>query len=600
MSWLFVILMILVASIKKAKEKKQYTVSIVIPAYNEVETVASVINIANSISYVNEVIVVDDGSHDGTAEEAKLAGATVISHVSNQGKGAALKTGFRHSKGDIIAFIDGDIHNLSTDKIDSIIIPILKGKTDITKTKFVRESGRVTELTAKPLLKFFFPEVTFDQPLSGQFAGKRSVLNKIKFEKDYGVDVGIVLDADAYGLKIQEVDIGEIKHDLSPLADLNLMATEVVRTIVDRALEYGRVTMIDSLGNYIRLSILGLSIITLSLFIIFFVQGIPLIGGIGIGIAGLGIFLYFIFKVIKKTIYIFGKKSSKKGPKANRNLLKSFIKMHSPLIFSGLVLILMISTFFSAATFDNGVISIEPTSRNLIIGLGLNSNGEIAVRGPYTVDSALENERGLIRIPQDALDTLDLHYGDNLTIDNDTYSVSEPRHGESNILRIPLDARKSLNIAIGEVISDGRIIKTFEEVDGSHIIEANNTIIAEKFFISPKNQDGKDIDVIIDGNNVGEIVGVLKEGDYSILVNGVITNINIKSENNLNNLINSDNSINSNINLSSNLNNSYIIENSYFAYYGEHIIELKVKNGITTPLNFVQSEKGPFLSVYFN
>ncbi|MGL6298965.1 MAG: glycosyltransferase family 2 protein, partial [Methanobacteriaceae archaeon] len=142
MSWLFVILMILLSSIKKGKGKgkKYYTVSIVIPAYNEAETVASVINIANSISYVNEVIVVDDGSHDGTAEEAKLAGATVISHVSNQGKGAALKTGFRHSKGDIIAFIDGDIHNLSTDKIDSIIMPILEGKTDITKTKFARES----------------------------------------------------------------------------------------------------------------------------------------------------------------------------------------------------------------------------------------------------------------------------------------------------------------------------------------------------------------------------------------------------------------------------------------------------------------------------
>ncbi|MGL4670163.1 MAG: glycosyltransferase, partial [Methanobacteriaceae archaeon] len=402
MSWLFVILILLLASIKKGKEKEHYTVSIVIPAYNEDATVANVIGTVNSIDYVNEVIVVDDGSHDRTVEEAKLAGATVISHASNQGKGAALKTGFRHSKGDIIAFIDADIHNLSTDKIDSIIMPILKGKTDITKTKFARESGRVTELTAKPLLKFFFPEVTFDQPLSGQFAGKRSVLNKIKFEKDYGVDVGIVLDADAYGLKIQEVDIGEIKHDLSPLSDLNIMATEVVRTIVDRALEYGRVTMIDSLGNYIRLSILGLSIITLSLFIIFFVQAVPLIGGILIGIAGLVIFLYFIFKVIRKTIYIFGKKSSKKGPKANRNLLKSFIKMHSPLIFSGLVLILMISTFFSAATFDNGVVSIEPTSRNLIIGLGLNYNGEIAVRGPYTVDSALENEKNLIRMPQDA------------------------------------------------------------------------------------------------------------------------------------------------------------------------------------------------------
>ncbi|MGL6297738.1 MAG: hypothetical protein ACRC1M_01085, partial [Methanobacteriaceae archaeon] len=87
---------------------------------------------------------------------------------------------------------------------------------------------------------------------------------------------------------------------------------------------------------------------------------------------------------------------------------------------------------------------------------------------------------------------------------------------------------------------------------------------------------------------------------YSILVNGVITNINIKSENNINNSSNLNNSNNSNLNSSPNLNNSAIIENSYFAYYGEHIIELKVKNGTTTPVNFVQSEKGPFLSVYFS
>ena len=70
-------------------------------------------------------------------------------------------------------------------------------------------------LTAKPLLNFFFPEIKFDQPLSGQFAAKRSFLNKIKLEDDYGVDVGIVLDADVMGMKVKEVDIGKIDHVLS-------------------------------------------------------------------------------------------------------------------------------------------------------------------------------------------------------------------------------------------------------------------------------------------------------------------------------------------------------------------------------------------------
>ena len=232
MSWLVVILVFLLASIKTTKGSDK-SVSIVIPAYNEEATVAKVVSVALKLSYVTEVIVVDDGSTDRTVEEAESAGATVISHIMNEGKGSAIKTGFKNSHGagatvishimnegkgsaiktgfknshgDIVAFIDADVSNFTSEKIDKIIRPILEDKTDITKTKFARESGRVTELTAKPLLGFFFPELSYEQPLSGQFAGKRSALNKIRFEKDYGVDVGIVLDADVHGIKILEVD----------------------------------------------------------------------------------------------------------------------------------------------------------------------------------------------------------------------------------------------------------------------------------------------------------------------------------------------------------------------------------------------------------
>ena len=249
MSWLIVLLVFLLASFRSNNNVKKYMkVSVIVPAYNEEETVATVVKVIKSVSYVDEVIVVNDGSSDNTVEEAKKAGAIVFSHSKNKGKGEALKTGYLKSNSDIVAFIDADIHNLTPKKVDAIIKPILEGKTDITKTKFARESGRVTELTAKPLLNFFFPEISFEQPLSGQFAAKREVLEKINFEPDYGVDVGIVLDADVQGISIKEVDIGEIEHDMSPLADLHLMANEVVRTIIDRANKYGRVVMIDDIG----------------------------------------------------------------------------------------------------------------------------------------------------------------------------------------------------------------------------------------------------------------------------------------------------------------------------------------------------------------
>ena len=285
--WFLVILTFLLASVKSAKPKKYQKVSVIIPAYNEEETVAKVVEVIKKVSFVDEIVVVNDGSSDNTEGEALKAGAKVINHEVNKGKGEALFTGYKKVDCDIIAFIDADIYNLTSKKVEAMIRPILEGKTDITKTKFARESGRVTELTAKPLLNFFFPEISFEQPLSGQFAAKKEVLKRINFEKDYGVDVGIVIDADVLGISIMEVDIGAIQHDMSPLADLHLMANEVVRTIINRANKYGRVTMIDDIGYYIRMAIVGLSLIILGLFTIFYVRYIPLIVAILLSIIGI-------------------------------------------------------------------------------------------------------------------------------------------------------------------------------------------------------------------------------------------------------------------------------------------------------------------------
>lgn len=519
MSWLFVILAFLLAGVKSSKPKYQ-KVSVIIPAFNEENTVARVVDVIGQVSCVDEIIVVDDGSSDNTAQEAKDAGAIVISHEGNKGKGEALYTGYKNAECDIIAFIDADIHNLTSKKVASMIKPILDGKTDITKTKFARESGRVTELTAKPLLNFFFPEISFEQPLSGQFAARKEILKKIKFEKDYGVDVGIVIDADVLGISIMEVDIGAIEHDMSPLADLNMMANEVVRTIMNRANKYGRVTMIDDIGYYIRFSIVGLSLVILGLFTIFFVKFIPLSIGVIISVVGIILSIYFIVKVIVQSISIF-----RKIPKGN--LIKSFIRIHFPLIISMLILILMLSTFLGAATFQDGVISIEPNSRNLIIFTDSSNinDSSISIRGPYTVDTAIENESNVIRMPSDAMMTLNLAVNDTIIINNQPYLINNTREFEPDILRLPIDAKNALNLEDGNIIQNSRLVDIFAKSHVHHTFTGNNITFVEKFILSSKQENEWTYKIVVDNRTQATSFGSFSENQsYSIISDGSYLN----------------------------------------------------------------------------
>ena len=517
MSWLIVILVFLLASVKSTKNSNK-SVSIVIPAYNEEATVAQVVSVARKLSYVDEVIVVDDGSSDRTVEEAESAGATVISHLVNEGKGSAIKTGFKYSHGNIVAFIDADVSNFTSEKIDKIIRPILEDRTDITKTKFARESGRVTELTAKPLLGFFFPELNYEQPLSGQFAGKRSALNKIRFEKDDGVDVGIVLDADVHGIKILEVDIGDISHDMSPLADLNKMANEVVRTIIDRAVEYGRVTMMDKLGNYIRMAIMGLSLIILGLFMLFFVPVIPVFVSVFVAFLGIILTVMYIVKIIRRSIPILKKSNT-------RASLQSFVRMHFPVIVSGLILILMLSTFLSAATFSDGRISVELTSRNFVYAPTDNNHQTISVRGPYTIDSAIENETNILRIPQDALSTMEMTENDTMIVGDSSYFVNSSREGELDTFRLPSKVKRNLNLYDGEIIPNSRITEVFQNRIVKHNIQFNNLSDEMEgfveFSISPKSKNATFFNLTLENESILSSVGNFKgNASYSILYDG--------------------------------------------------------------------------------
>ena len=565
--WFLVILTFLLASIKTEKPKKYQKVSVIIPAYNEEETVAKVVEVIKKVSFVDEIVVVNDGSSDNTESEALKAGAVVINHEVNKGKGEALYTGYTQIDCDIIAFIDADIYNLTSQKVEAMIRPILDGKTDITKTKFARESGRVTELTAKPLLNFFFPEISFEQPLSGQFAARKEILKRINFEKDYGVDVGIVIDADVLGISIMEVDIGAIQHDMSPLAELNLMANEVVRTIINRANKYGRVTMIDDIGYYIRMAIVGLSLIILGLFTIFFVKFVPMFIAILIGIIGIIIAVFYMAKVIIQSIVIFRKNS--KG-----NLLKSFIKIHFPMIISIIILLLMISTFIGAAHFENGVLSVEPNSRNLIIYADNSPRDTaISVRGPFTIDAAIENESSEIRMPSDAMMTLGIKTNDTMVINDEIYTINDTRPGEQDIIRLPSDARKALDVQTESVIQNSRLKEIFEGVGVLHNIGIGNNTTIEKLTISARDKDAYNFEVFIDNQSIASSFGIFRDNStYDISINDEI----VKSIS----------------------YNNKTFDDCNFTY-GDHEIRVEfVDRNNTSIKQFVRSDQGNFLNLY--
>jgi glucosyl-3-phosphoglycerate synthase len=210
-------------------------VSIIIPALNEEKTIRQVINLVGSSPIVDEILVIDDKSHDNTIKQSRLPKVRIYTSPII-GKGNSMRDGMLLAKNEVVVFLDADIVTYPGKIAELLSGPILDDEADFVKSCFDRQAGRVTELVAKPLLSILFPELAkFSQPLSGMIGAKKSWLKKIDCENDYGVDIGILLDMHAMGARIKEVNIGYIVNRMQSWEQLAKMSREVSRSILKRA-----------------------------------------------------------------------------------------------------------------------------------------------------------------------------------------------------------------------------------------------------------------------------------------------------------------------------------------------------------------------------
>ncbi len=210
-------------------------ISVLIPSYNEEKNIKKVINLIKKNKHVTQIVVINNNSTDRTEAIVRSIKDVELVFCAKQGKGYSMAEGLLHATNDIVMFLDADICNYSNKLIDLLVEPILYKDVDFVKGSFQRSGGRVTELVAKPLLELLFPELKcFDQPLSGTIVGKKSLFEKMKFEKRYGVDVGILIDAFLLNAKMEQVNIGKIKNDSQSWKDLSGMSKQVIKSILKR------------------------------------------------------------------------------------------------------------------------------------------------------------------------------------------------------------------------------------------------------------------------------------------------------------------------------------------------------------------------------
>jgi glucosyl-3-phosphoglycerate synthase len=244
--------------------------SVCLPARDEQETIGDIVTeiraaLGGPAGLVDEVVVVDDGSLDATAAVAREAGARVVAEREvlpeagpGSGKGNALWKSLHACRGDLVCWLDADLRNFRAEYVVRLVEPLItRPGISFVKAYYDRSfageptgGGRVTELVARPLLSLLFPKLAdIVQPLGGEYAGRREVLEVLPFVQGWGVELGLLIDVvDHFGRdSVAQVDLGVREHRNRPLEDLAPQALAILATALRRA------GMLESTASFVEL-----------------------------------------------------------------------------------------------------------------------------------------------------------------------------------------------------------------------------------------------------------------------------------------------------------------------------------------------------------